>query len=143
MCTMDITYQYDHDIKKKKHFRTNQGKQMLLNPNLMLQNIDQSILDKTGKGVTIYISMEIKYQLKFDDGNKSECRIWRYKKEKFKVVEVERNFNWKINNSTTFTSNLLNVSSLWISNKSVINCVPMDVNNSGIFKIICKKKKKK
>eukprot|EP01084_Bolivina_argentea_P203830 348061_1 len=147
MCKMEVTYQYKHEIKTKqaqinKRFNTKQGKQILLNPNLLLQYIDQTKLDKNSKGVSIYISMNIKYQYQyFDDDTlkKSDIRVWRYEMKNLKAIEFDREFNWKINTNTTFTSNALNCASLWITNASVIKCVPMNINSRGEFNILCEK----
>eukprot|EP01083_Nonionella_stella_P295558 1004493_1 len=112
MCTMNITYTYSEHRVIVKSFPTKEGKQMLLDTNLILQHIDQRKLNTFQEGLTISIDMEIKYQHKYTNGTKCPLRVWRYKVIKFVPFTIEKNFNWWIRNSTNLTLDTLCVSSL-------------------------------
>eukprot|EP01083_Nonionella_stella_P302361 1042172_1 len=123
MCTMNITYTYSEHRVIVKSFTTKEGKQMLLDTNLILQHIDQRKLNTFQEGLTISIDMEIKYQHKYTNGTKCPLRVWRYKVIKFVPFTIEKNFNWWIRNSTNLTLDTLCVSSLRISDNSAVTCV--------------------
>eukprot|EP01084_Bolivina_argentea_P282858 484302_1 len=55
-CTMHITYDYGNDDQVSKEFDTKQGKKMLINPNLLLQYIDQRKIFRHKNGLTININ---------------------------------------------------------------------------------------
>lgn len=78
MCKMDVVYEYGDHEAVSKTFGTKIGKQMLLNPNLILQYADQRKLHRLNNDLTINIKMNIKYQHKYDDSDKCETRIWRH-----------------------------------------------------------------
>eukprot|EP01084_Bolivina_argentea_P142884 250982_1 len=142
MCKMRIVYEYDDDDKITREFGTKQGKPMLINPNLMLQYIDQRKLcnGNTQKSLIVKINTDIKYQCRFHNGNKSDIRIWRHTLSDFEV-QIESKFNWKINKSTTLAINTINVSSLWITNLCAINQDPHDDTNQEFeddeFRCLC------
>eukprot|EP01083_Nonionella_stella_P110942 325033_1 len=140
MCTMKITYEYSKHHKIVKSFPTKEGKQMLLDTNLILQHIDQRRLNTFQKGVTVRIDMEIKYQHKYHNGTKCTVRIWRYKLNKCLAL-TKKNFYWRIRNNVNLTSDTLCVSSLWISDNSVVTCASdCNVDNDSIggrFRIFC------
>eukprot|EP01084_Bolivina_argentea_P142883 250981_1 len=71
MCKMRIVYEYDDDDKITREFGTKQGKPMLINPNLMLQYIDQRKLcnGNTQKSLVVKINTDIKYQYRFHNGD--------------------------------------------------------------------------
>eukprot|EP01084_Bolivina_argentea_P178058 307837_1 len=138
MCKMNIMYEYGDTDKTSKPFGTKQGKQMLINMNLILQHIDQRKLRKLKNGVIIHINMEIKYQYMTNNGNKSNMRIWRHKLLDFKF-QLGNTFKWKITHDTTLSCQSMYVSSLWMTNQSTITAV--DINeihsNNEQFNLFC------
>lgn len=78
MCSMDVVYEYDNRETVQKTFGTKQGKQMLLNTNLILQYVDQRKLYELNNELTININMNIKYQHQYDDGD-TICQILHLK----------------------------------------------------------------
>eukprot|EP01083_Nonionella_stella_P217394 780542_1 len=119
MCTMTITYQYSKTHKIMKEFGTRDGKQMLRNTDLILQYVDQRKLNTFQKGLTVSIDMKIKYQQRAN-GTKCRVRKWRYTLNNYVALEIKRNFNWMIKKSTNLTLGELCISSLWISDNSVV-----------------------
>eukprot|EP01084_Bolivina_argentea_P000711 1302_1 len=138
MCKMNVKYEYDDNNILFETFGTKEAKQILFNgANYLLQYIDQKLLDKTQNGVQISISLEIKYQ-HMSNGDKCSVRIWRHNSSYFKVLEIGNNFNWKLTENTTINHEPICVSSLWITNKSNLNCIGS--NNTDLFRILCKQK---
>lgn len=104
---------------------------MLFDTNLILQYIDQRKLHKLQQqhassvkqwnGLIFWMNINVGYQDSED----------RYKSLK---VEIGTEFNWKIENSCSFTVNILHASSSWIANNSIISGM-----NGRQFRIICER----
>eukprot|EP01084_Bolivina_argentea_P236057 397031_1 len=141
-CKINAIYQYDEDNAIHKTFETEQALQMLINPNLLLQYVDQRTLYRLNKtyaasqqlqweGLILSISIVIKYELKeiLNEINvTSHC--WEHQLSEIKF-KIGKKFNWKLQNNSSFTEHYLYTSSLWITNNSCIDNVAQD------FTIIC------
>eukprot|EP01084_Bolivina_argentea_P044568 81998_1 len=103
MCTMKLTYDYSDDAKFVSEFGTKQGKEMLVNTGLILQQIDQTKLNESKQGLTITMSMKIKYQFGYWDENnfvKSANRIWRCELNDY-IVHIRSDCELKIQPNAT------------------------------------------
>eukprot|EP01084_Bolivina_argentea_P142875 250962_1 len=134
MCKVNIIYDDSNQIIEE--FKTKQGKQMLINTNLFLRYIAQRKLDEFTNDVLV--NMEIKYQHMFDDGAKSNLRIWRCSSNL--KLKIGKDFNWKLSQNTTFSCSTIYVSSLWVTTgNTTANVNITNGSDIGECQIICKK----
>eukprot|EP01084_Bolivina_argentea_P142879 250973_1 len=115
LCNLTVIYEYDDNDKV---YKTSNDANMLRDPNLILQHIDQRKLYQLNKkylssnkweGLTLEINADIEY------GNLRIYQIWNHR------VNVGKEFNWKIAYDSQLTVDTLYVSSLFITNKSCMH----------------------
>lgn len=127
-CELNISYEYDDSYKISKTYLDGEALKLLIDTNLILQNIDQRGLQCNG--LIIWISVNVKYRNTDNLSRKTK-------------VEIGAEFNWKIEHNSSFSVNSLYVSSLWITNDSIISGSNDDDDdddgNGAQFRIICEK----